>query len=261
MEVFGDGTIKYQNGRLDLKWHYPSPSVSIGSLEGNGEVILWDYGLQGSNLTVGSNDLSTIFGGVIHGEPLLGILTKVGKGTFTLSNANLYGGGTIIKEGSLLARNTSGLATGPGSVQVKHGKLGGTGIIAGAVTVGTGTGRGAFVAPGNRVSLGTLTIQSLLTFNSDAIYDFALNSSRLAADEVIAQGVTINSGALSYVDNGTATLPPGTSFTVISNTSATPINGTFSNLPDGSTITMGNNTYQVSYEGGDGNDLTLTVVP
>ena len=65
----------------------------------------------------------------------------------------------------------------------------------------------------------------------------------------------------SFVDNGAAALPPGTSFTVISNTSATPISGTFSNLPDGSTITMGSNTYLVSYEGGDGNDLTLTVVP
>jgi len=30
---------------------------------------------------------------------------------------------------------------------------------------------------------------------------------------------------------------------------------------DGSTFTMGPNNYQVSYEGGDGNDLTFTVVP
>ncbi len=33
------------------------------------------------------------------------------------------------------------------------------------------------------------------------------------------------------------------------------------NLPDGGSITVGNNTFQASYEGGDGNDLTLTVVP
>ena len=47
---------------------------------------------------------------------------------------------------------------------------------------------------------------------------------------------------------------------MIKNTAATPISGTFANLPDGATITSGNNTFQVSYEGGDGNDLTLTVV-
>src|SRR5439155_19436867 len=48
---------------------------------------------------------------------------------------------------------------------------------------------------------------------------------------------------------------------VIDNTSASPIAGTFSNLPDGGTFTSNDNTYQVSYEGGDGNDLTLTVLP
>ena len=39
------------------------------------------------------------------------------------------------------------------------------------------------------------------------------------------------------------------------------IAGTFANLSDGASITIGSNTFQASYEGGDGNDLTLTVVP
>jgi hypothetical protein len=37
--------------------------------------------------------------------------------------------------------------------------------------------------------------------------------------------------------------------------------GAFSNLADGSTLIVGNNAFQANYEGGDGNDLTLTVVP
>jgi hypothetical protein len=56
-------------------------------------------------------------------------------------------------------------------------------------------------------------------------------------------------------------LPVGTVFTAINNTSATPISGTFTNLPDGSTVFAGGKNCQVSYEGGDGNDLTLTVLP
>ena len=52
----------------------------------------------------------------------------------------------------------------------------------------------------------------------------------------------------------------GTTFTAISNTAATPIAGTFANLPDGSIITTKGNKFPASYEGGDGNDLTLTVV-
>ena len=55
-------------------------------------------------------------------------------------------------------------------------------------------------------------------------------------------------------------LSVGTILTLISNTAATPIAGTFANLPDGSTVVFGSNSYLVSYEGGDGNDLTLTVV-
>ncbi len=53
----------------------------------------------------------------------------------------------------------------------------------------------------------------------------------------------------------------GTVLTVINNTSANPIIGTFSNLADGAIITVNGNNLQANYEGGDGNDLTLTVVP
>ena len=60
-------------------------------------------------------------------------------------------------------------------------------------------------------------------------------------------------------DRGGASI--GTVFKAIDNTAAAPIAGTFVNLADGSIFTVGNNTFQASYEGGDGNDLTLTVVP
>jgi len=62
------------------------------------------------------------------------------------------------------------------------------------------------------------------------------------------------------IDRTTA-LPLDTVFTAISNIGTGSISGPFSNLPDGATIIAGPNTLQASYEGGDGNDLTLTVVP
>jgi hypothetical protein len=60
--------------------------------------------------------------------------------------------------------------------------------------------------------------------------------------------------------NAATTLAPGTTFTIITNTAGAPIAGSFANLADGGTITVGTNTFQADYEGGDGNDLTLTVV-
>ncbi len=53
----------------------------------------------------------------------------------------------------------------------------------------------------------------------------------------------------------------GTVFTVINNTAATPIAGAFSNLPDGATFTSNGNSFKADYQGRNGNDLTLTVVP
>jgi hypothetical protein len=104
-------------------------------------------------------------------------------------------------------------------------------------------------------------MQSTLSFNARATYQFVMNSNIPAADKVVANGVTINRSAqFTFTDLGTAVLPTGTVFTVISNTSANRIAGTFANLADRSTFTAGSNTFQVNYKGGDGNDLTLTVV-
>jgi autotransporter-associated beta strand protein len=254
LKVFG-------NGNLDISRHN-APGVSVGSIQGSGLVFLGAF-----NLTVGSNKLSTNFSGLIQDGGISGgsggSLTKVGTGTLVLRNSNAYTGGTTINGGKLVVNNESGSGTGSGPVQVNSDRLGGRGIIAGDVTLGDGSGRGAILSPGKSADTrGTLIIASALTFNSDGTYKFELNSDTRNADGVVANGVTINSGAqFSFADVGNGALPLGTVFTAITNTSANPIAGTFSNLADGSTFTSNGNTYQVNYEGGDGNDLTLTVIP
>jgi autotransporter-associated beta strand protein len=242
------------SGTLDISGHN-SPGVTTGSIEGSGHVFL-----GANNLTVGSNNLSTTFSGVIQDD---GSLTKTGAGTLTLSGANTYTGGTTIVRGKLVVGNGSGSGTGSGAVQVNRGTLRGRGTIAGAVTVGTGSGHGAVLSPGQSgAGPRTLNIQSALTLNSDATYNFALNSNAGIATKVVANGVVIISGAIfSFSQFGNGVLSFGEVFTAIDNTSGTPIAGTFSNLADGSVFTVGRNTFSVNYEGGDGNDLTLTVLP
>src|SRR5262249_29431737 len=122
-------------------------------------------------------------------------------------------------------------------------------------------GTGVTLGPGaNSIIPGTITIGNQLALKSDATYRLTVNSSTPAADLVSANGVRILGAQIIINEVGGATLPPGMAFTVISNTGRKPINGTFANLPDGGTITAGANTYQANYEGGDGNDLTLTVL-
>ena len=74
------------NGDLDISGR-KAPGLTTGSIEDNGLVIL-----GARNLTVGTNNLSTIFSGVIqnggNSGGTGGSLTKTGTGTLTLSGAN-----------------------------------------------------------------------------------------------------------------------------------------------------------------------------
>jgi len=257
VQLFGDGTGNDTNGNLDISAHN-LPGIAIGSIKGNGNIFL-----GANSLTIGSNQ-NVVFSGVIQDGGINGgsggSLTKAGNRVLTLSGASTYTGGTIVSKGSLLVTNTSGSATGLGTVQVKFGTLGGTGTISGAVTVASGA-TAAALAPGSGANPGTLTLLRTLKFNARATYKIDLNSTAVTVDKVVAKGVTISGALVSIGDLGSGSLTTGTVFTVISNTAATPISGSFTNLPDGSTITIGSNTFQANYEGGTGNDLTLTVVP
>ena len=131
------------------------------------------------------------------------------------------------------------------------------------MTVGTNTGVQAFLAPSKEAKKPvTLTIQSALTLNDDSTYLYKLDTKRAKGDEVIANGVVIDGGAkFSLRPSGNNALTTGQVFTVISNTSASPISGAFHNLREGAIVNANGNNLQASYSGGDGNDLTLTVVP
>jgi autotransporter-associated beta strand protein len=243
----------FDNGTLDLT--NATGVIAIGSLSGSGIVLL-----DGHSLTIGSNNFDTTFSGVIQES---GAVTKAGTGTLTLTGTNTYSGTTTVTAGTLHVNNPNGSGSGSGPVKIEAGTLGGKGTIAGPVTIGTGSGTGAVLAPSVGVGqLAILSLQRTLTFKADATYSYKLSTNNARADQVIANRVSIQSGAqFSFQAVANKRLANGTVFTAISNTSANPISGTFANLPDGSTFTVGRNSYQASYSGGDGNDLTLTVVP
>ena len=217
------------NGIMDLSGLLQN-AVTIGSLSGQGSVLLSSF-----ILNIGSNNLSTTFSGVIQDN---GSINKVGTGTLTLTGANSYSHGTTVSAGTLLIGNRSGSGTGSGPVKVNADTLGGKGIITGAVTIGMGNGAGAVLAPSagtNQVA--TLSVNSKLTCKADSSYSYKLNTKNARADQIIARGVTIQSGAqLNFQAVANRRLASGTVFTAISNTSANPIVGIFANLPDGSDI-------------------------
>lgn len=108
---------------------------------GNGYTEAPNVTINGGNATATAN-LTTVqlaadstVGGIgdLTIEPVISGsygLTKAGTNTLTLAGANTYSGNTTVGTGTLLAINTSGSATGKGSVLVQSGAaLGGTGIV------------------------------------------------------------------------------------------------------------------------------------
>lgn len=251
-------------GVLDISPHHITRLIrglTIGSLEGDGVVFLGNH-----DLSVGSNNSSTVFSGTIQDGGIFnttggGTLVKIGTGALTLSGESIYTGGTLVKAGEIIFTNIAGSATGFGPVEIRAGTLAGNGSSNGAVVIGTGSGLGAVVSPGGGTApLATLSTSRQITFNADSSYAFQLNSDNGQGDKIAARHVVIDNGAqFNFSDLGHSTLPVGTVFTVIHNVAPGKITGAFGNLPDGSTFTSNGNTYKVNYHGGTGNDLTLTV--
>ena len=99
-----------------------------------------------------------------------GLLVTNGAAT-TLTAANLFTGPTSVGVGGkLIVNNTTGSATGTGTVGVTNGGIfGGAGFISGQLAIGSG----GTVSPGN--SPGTLTVGSA-TFGAGGNFTFEINS-------------------------------------------------------------------------------------
>jgi hypothetical protein len=52
----------------------------------------------------------------------------------------------------------------------------------------------------------------------------------------------------------------GTQFEIVNNTGPNPVTNTFAGLPEGSVFTVGSTEFSITYQGGAGNDVVLTVV-
>jgi autotransporter-associated beta strand protein len=187
----------FLSGTLDLN----NLSANVNGLSGGGLVTSSAAGSP--TLTVGSNNATSTFGGVIqNGSATSVALAKTGSGTLSLTGSNTYTGPTSINAGSLIADGS--LAST--AVMINGGAtLGGTGSIGGSVTVAGGSSPSMW----GTISLvdgaaGTLTLSDAMSTNtvltiggstagSSSFLDFEVGTS---ADRIlIAAGkVLVNSG-------------------------------------------------------------------
>ena len=142
------------------------------------------------------------------------------------------------------------------SVAVSEGGvLKGTGTVTGELLVN----KGGVVAPGH--SPGCLTVGTFV-LNGDYQFELGGKVSCTEYDQVKATGgVTLSSTTSTITTSRYNSYTPtqGQVFTIIDNQGSSAVSGTFSGLAEGATFEQNGVVFKISYVGGDGNDVTLTV--
>ena len=193
---------------------------TIASLSGTGTVV--NNGSSNGTLTVGGNNVSSVFSGVLEdGSAATLALTKIGTGTLTLTGNNTYTGGTTINGGTLELGNggTSGsivgnvtdngtLAFDRSDILTFSGLISGTG---GVEQIGTGTtvltaantytgpttvNGGTLEVDGSIASVETLINSGGVLTGSGSILGNVVNNGMLTGSESIG-GNVVNNGVLT----------------------------------------------------------------
>ena len=239
--------INQSGGKLDLSTFDAAGlcnCVSLGSVSGAGDISLGSHTLK-----TGALNLDETISGVISdgGALAKGNFTKTGTGKLILSGADTYLGMTTVSAGTLQVDGSLGSA----DVTVASGAtLGGNGMI-GTLAGGTVTIQsGGHHAPG--ASIGTQTIEG--NYKMAGTLDIELDPT--SADKVVVAGnVDLTGGTLALHELTGTGWQPSQTYTIIDNQGANAVTGQFADI---------NHVYafltpDVVYDGGDGNNVVLTL--
>lgn len=172
--------------------------------------------INGAGFTIGADNGSGSFDGLIINGSFPGKIVKAGSGTQKLNGANTYTGTTAINGGTLVINGLQ--STANGAVSIASGAtLAGIGTLGGAVT-NNGT-----IAPGD-AGIGTLTVAAS---TSNAGAQWAIQYNATTADKLTANG---NLNLTNTVLNLTELSAPTASSYVIAECTGT-LSGTFANEP------------------------------
>ncbi len=214
-----------------------------------------------ATLTIG-NAADHTYNGIISGALTL---TKSGAGVQTLSGDNSYTGITTISAGTLALTASGDIDQSPEVAVVSGatfdvsgrtsggyayaGDLTGTGTVNGDLTIGVGGN----LQPGSSSGddEGTLTITGDANVSGD--FDFTIDG--VNTDLLDVDGAVTLAGTLTFA---VATDPVASTITIIDNDGADAVSGTFTGLAEGDAVMVGSLSYDISYVGGDGNDVVLT---
>ncbi len=225
-------------------------SFKLTRLDGEGGVIMLAASPNGSQ-TANGNIASARKDTVISVDQAYGVYLNANKQTTINAGVTVTGDSEVSETGILVVQGKI-----IGTVLAKDDSVvKGNGIIEGPLTLS----ERAKLAPG--LSPGCLATGNL-TFATGTIYEFEVGGVTECTqyDQTKVTGtVTLGNGTLSTIlYNGFKPVKDQT-YKIIDNDAADAIVGTFLNLAEGATFTVDGYVLKISYVGGDGNDVVLTV--
>ena len=234
---------------------------TIGKLSGSGKLFLPFR----PELTIDfPSGISAFFGVIDHPAPNASgnkRINKRGGGKQIFNLDTTYDGSLVVHEGELQVEGQ--MAQAP--VYIQGGTLLGRGRV-GDVDVGSNVAAMSTLRAGDGLQLVLTTGAAAFSFGPSARLHIDLPSStpgthgRLSVTGAFRPGD--NGGGSLYVNPINNPTPAnGTVFEIVSKASAGAVTGTFPGLPEGRSVYMGARNGKISYVGGDGNDVTLTVAP
>ncbi len=179
--------------------------VKIGSLSGvAGSTV------SGGTWQIGTDNRDAVFNGIFNAGATV---TKFGTGVWTLTGASAMTSSFTISGGKVIASNSTGSATGAGTVYVNNTTtLAGTGTVGGSVVVYSG----GTLSPGNN-SIGTLTLGGSLVMQTNS--KTSIEVSGTLNDKVAVTGSIVLKGTLEMINKG-AEYQAGNSYTIFTAASA-----------------------------------------
>ncbi|HZK09352.1 MAG TPA: BspA family leucine-rich repeat surface protein [Bacteroidales bacterium] len=227
LEISSDGTVvSTENGDIALNGSVPSSSQ-------------------------GANNLGVYFNNALINSTGTGSIQIIGTSASADSPAiNIESLGTPITAGGAITATAN-----VGKLKTPAG------IPAYSIFDATTTAVNGILAPGQ--SPGQLAINGNFAIGSGDALEIEINGFTTAGtdyDQLVVNGtVDITDATLTLVDNFAGSLPEGHIFTIINNTGTGAVVGTFNGLPEGTAMSFNGQGLVISYNGGDGNDVVLTV--
>ena len=235
-----------------LGWGTEVNIPSTGQLLLNNHECYMD-GLSGT----GKLDLSTVWAAIgwslgtsTFGGTITGAGNLYNRGFITLTGTNTYTGTTFVYQNELSIDGSQPQSP----VSINAGTLGGSGTVGPILDNDT-------IAPGSNNVPGILSCGNV-TFNSVGKFKVLLTGPTpgIGYDQLNITGTnTLANATLTVVPAFTTPVSLGQQFIIMNNDGSDTNIGTFNSLPEGSQISVGGYSFNISYVGGSGNDVVLSL--